>query len=110
MALSAKIRYLVLNRTNQVIAPQDEDIEGMDKRTLKAAGEIPKQFSPSFQNKATAQKFACALAAKYEGERFYVAQVLGGAVVETASWTDATAGVLHDEATASDLDDGEVNE
>lgn len=111
MALSAKIRFLVLNRTNEVIAPRDEDIAGMDPASLKASGEIPKKFSPSFQNKATAQKFACALAAKYAGERFYVAQVLGGAVVESpATWADATTGVLHDEATAEDLDDGEVNE
>lgn len=113
MALAAKIRYLVMNRTNEVIAPRDEEVEGFNAADLKAAGEIPKKFSPSFQNEGTAKRFACALAAKYPGERFYVAKVLGGAVVEPqlGAWSDASSGVLHDTELAPDeMDDGTPNE
>jgi hypothetical protein len=105
--LAAKIRYLVLNRTNEVIAPRDENLPDFDPAALKAAGEIPKKFSPSFTNKDTAKAFASALAAKYGGDRFYVAQVLGGAVVETSSWTDAVSGELYDEIL---VDDDTANE
>lgn len=112
MALLPKIRYLVMNRTNQVIAPRDEELDGFDPADLKASGEIPKKFSPSFKSADTAKGFASALASKYPGERFYVAMVLGGAVVEPnpAPWSDAVAGELHDEQTADALDDGTANE
>lgn len=111
MALNAKVRYLVLNRTNETIAPRDEMIAGFDPAALKAAGEIPKKFSPSFRNLAKAKAFCQALASKYPGERFYVSQVLGGAVVESPSaWSDARPGELHDEALADDEDDGSPNE
>lgn len=112
MALNAKVRYLVMDRTNQVIAPRDEDIAGYDPAALKAAGEIPKKFSPSFQNLAKAKAFCQALAGKYPGERFYVTQVLGGAVVEApTTWADARPGALHDENLADDVeDDGSPNE
>lgn len=111
MSLNAKVRYLVLNRTNEAIAPRDELIAGFDPAALKAAGEIPKKFSPSFQNLAKAKAFCQALAAKYPGERFYVTQVLGGAVVEAPSvWSDARPGMLHDENLADDVDDGTPNE
>lgn len=100
----SKIRYLVMNRTNEVIAPRDEMLAGFDPADLKAAGEIPKKFSPSFKNEGTAKRFSCALAAKYPGEAFYVSKVLGGAKVEPVlgAWSDAVAGELHDEALAED--------
>ena len=108
----SKIRYLVMNRTNEVIAPRDEKLAGFDPAALKAAGEIPKKFSPSFKSKAKAQSFAGALAAKYGGQTFYVAQVIGGSVATNVTWSDAVAGELHDESvTEEDLDDdGEPNE
>lgn len=112
MGLNKSVRFLVLNRTNEVIAPKDEDIAGMDAATLKAQGAIPKKYSPSFKTKESAQKFGAALAGKYPGERFYLAQVIAGCVVEPATgpWV-ATGTALHDEATAEDLDgDGEPNE
>lgn len=110
MAISAKIRYLVMNRTNEAVAPRDEELPGFDAAELKAAGEIPKKFSPSFQNEGTAKRFACALAAKYPGQNFYVAKVLGGAAVEPqlGAWRDAAAGVLHDEVTADEIVDDET--
>lgn len=114
MALLPKIRFLVMNRTNQVIAPRDEELDGFDPAALKASGMIPKKYSPSFRDAdgtTGAKAFASALAAKYPGERFYVAQVLGGAVVESpAAWSNAVAGALHDDSTAEDLDDGQPNE
>lgn len=111
MSLNAKVRYLVMNRLNEAIAPRDEMISGYDPADLKARGEIPKKFSPSFANLATAKGFCQALASKYQGERFYVAQVLGGAVVEAPStWSDARPGVLHDETLADDVDGDEPNE
>lgn len=112
--VNRNVRFLVLNRTNEVITPRDENIAGMDAASLKASGEIAKKFSPSFKNKVTAQKFGAALAAKYPGERFYLAQIVAGVVVEPATgpWVD-TGAALHDEATAEDLDgddDGTPNE
>jgi hypothetical protein len=103
--LNRSVRYLVLNRTNEVVAPRDEDIAGMDAATLKAQGEIAKKFSPSFKNKGTAEKFGGALAAKYPGERFYLAQVIAGCVVEPQNgpWV-ATGTALHDEVLADDID------
>lgn len=111
MSLSAKIRHLVMNRTNQVIAPRDEMLSGFDPACLKASGEIPKKYSPSFVNEATARAFAQALATKYPGERFYVARVLAGVEAATVNWSEATpVASLADTATASDLDDGTDNE
>jgi hypothetical protein len=112
--INRNVRFLVLNRTNEVIAPRDEDIAGMDAATLKAQGEIRKKYSPSFKNKATAQKFGAALAAKYPGENFYLAQVVAGVKVEPATgpWVE-TGTALHDENLAEDLDgedDGTPNE
>jgi hypothetical protein len=107
----SKIRYLVMNRTNEVVAPRDEMLAGFDPAALKASGEIPKKFSPSFKNKGTAQKFAGALAAKYGGQTFYVAQVIGGSVATNVTWSDAVAGELHDDALAdTDEDDDAPNE
>jgi len=111
--MQAKVRYLVMNRTNEVIAPRDEDLPGFDPAALKAAGEIPKKYSPSFKSKEKAKAFATALAAKYGGEAFYVAQVIGGARTVSTQWADATVGTLHDENLADDgdgLDDGTDNE
>lgn len=111
MSLNAKIRHLVMNRTNQVIAPRDEGLEGYDPADLKARGEIPKKFSPSFVNEETARGFAAALALKYEGERFYVAKVLAGVEAGKVAWSEASpVGSLADTATAADLDDGSDNE
>ena len=111
MALNAKTRYLVMNRLNEAIAPRDEMLTGYDPADLKRRGEIPKKFSPSFANLGTAKGFCQALASKYPGERFYVSQVLGGAVVETPSaWSDARVGALHDENLADDVDGDEPNE
>lgn len=112
MGLNKSVRFLVLNRTNEVIAPRDEDIAGMDAATLKAQGEIAKKYSPSFKNKGTAQKFGAALASKYPGERFYLAQVIAGCVVEPATgpWV-ATGTAVHDEMLVDDESvDGEPNE
>lgn len=103
--LNGNVRYLVLNRTNEVIAPRDENVAGMDAATLKAQGEIAKKFSPSFKNKATAEKFGAALASAYPGERFYLAQVIAGCVVEpkTGPWV-ATGTAAHDEMLATDVE------
>jgi hypothetical protein len=104
MSLNTKIRYLVLNRTNQAVAPRDEMLEGYDPADLKASGEIPKKFSPSFVNEATARGFAEALALKYGGERFYVAKVLAGVQSEAVAWSEASPVTsLADTATADDL-------
>lgn len=106
MSLSTKIRHLVMNRTNQAIAPRDENLPGFDAADLKARGEIPKKFSPSFVNEGTARDFAAALATKYEGERFYVAKVIAGCEAAAVSWSEAVpVGSLADTATAEDLDD-----
>ncbi len=102
--MSAKIRFLVMNRTNEVIAPRDEQLAGFDPAALKAAGELPKKYSPSFKSEGKAKAFAGALAAKYGGERFYVAKVIGGAVATNVTWSDATVGELHDEVTAEECD------
>lgn len=111
MSLSAKVRYLVLNRTNQVIKPRDENLPGMAAAELKAAGEIPKKFSPSFINEQTARDFAEGLALKYKGENFYVAQVIAGVTKGDVQWSEATpVESLDDSATAADLDDGTDNE
>jgi hypothetical protein len=109
--MNAKIRYLVLNRTNQVIRPRDENLPGLDAATLKAEGEIPKKFSPSFLNEDKAREFAAALATKYAGERFYVAMVVAGVTSQSLTWSEAEPvdGLL-DENTAADLGtDADVN-
>jgi len=59
MSLNAKIRHLVMNRTNQAIAPRDELLDGFDPADLKARGEIPKKYSPSFVNEGTARVCRC---------------------------------------------------
>lgn len=104
--LNTTVRYLILNRTNEAVLPRDENIAGMDAATLKAAGEIPKKFSPSFKNKTTAQKFGAAVAAKYPGERFYLVQVVAGCMVEPATgpWVPTGAAALHDEHMADGAD------
>lgn len=101
--LNKNVRYLVLNRTNEVIAPRDEMLPGFDPAALKAAGEIAKKFSPSFKNKSKAEAFGAALAGKYPGERFYLAQIVAGVVIEpqTGPWV-ATGTALHDENLADD--------
>lgn len=103
--LNRTVRYLVMNRTNEVIAPRDESLAGFDPAALKAAGEIPKKFSPSFKNKAKAEAFGAALASKYPGERFYLAQIVAGCVVEPATgpWV-ATGTALADEHLAGDVE------
>lgn len=103
--LNTNVRFLVMNRTNQVIAPKDENLAGFEPKALKAAGEIPKQYSPSFKNRAKAEAFGAALAAKYPGERFYLSQVVAGCMVEpkVGPWV-ATGTTLRDDATAEDLD------
>lgn len=114
MSLTAKVRFLVLNRTNQVIKPRDENLAGMTAAELKAQGEIPKKFSPSFIKEETARNFAEGLAHKYPGERFYVAMVLAGVTKGGVSWSEAEpVDALDDSNTASvidDLDDGTDNE
>jgi hypothetical protein len=111
MSLNAKIRYLVLNRTNQAIAPRDENIAGFLPADLKTAGEIPKKFSPSFVNEDTARGFAGALALKYPGERFYVAMVLAGVVKGDLTWSEAEpVDLLDDTSVATDLGNDEPNE
>lgn len=113
MALSPKIRYLVMNRTNQVIAPRDEMLEGYDPADLKAAGDIPKKFSPSFTNEAKARGFAEALAKAYEGQNFYVTKVIAGVTTSSVQWADATpVTALADESLVEDdgLADGTDNE
>jgi|SRR5688500_17950861 len=112
--LNRSVRYLVLNRTNEVIAPRDEMLPGFDPAALKASGEIAKKFSPSFKNEGTAKAFGAALASKYPGERFYLSKVIAGCVVEPAQgpWV-ATGTALADEHMADDadgLDDGTDNE
>ena len=100
--LNSSVRYLVMNRTNEVIAPRDENLPGFDPGALKASGDLPKKFSPSFTKEAKAKAFAQALASAYAGERFYVAKVIGGAV-DAPTWVDAGAAV-GDTATAADID------
>jgi hypothetical protein len=103
--LNKSVRFLVLNRTNQAVRALDENIPGMDAATLKARGEIAKKISPSFKNKGTAEKFGAALASKYPGERFYLAQIVAGCVVEPATgpWV-ATGATVADEHMADDVD------
>lgn len=112
MSTQAKIRFLVLNRVNQVIRPKDENLPGMSAKELKAAGEIPKQYSPSFINEATARDFAEGLALKYKGQRFYVATILAGVSHGETVWSEAVpVDGLADNATADDMPaDGEPNE
>lgn len=113
--LNRNVRFLVLNRTNQAVAPRDEMISGFDPAALKAAGEISKKFSPSFKNENKAKEFGAALAKKYPGERFYLAKITAGVMVEpsTGPWV-ATGTAVADEVTAEDLDgdldDGSDNE
>lgn len=104
MSLNAKIRFLVMNRTNQAIAPRDEMIEGFDPAALKADGEIPKKYSPSFVNEATARAFAQALAGKYPGENFYVAKVLAGVTASSVTWSEASPATLGDDAPCCTMD------
>lgn len=110
--LNSSVRYLVMNRTNEVIAPRDENLPGFAPAALKASGMLAKQFSPSFKSDegATGAKaFARALAAQYKGERFYVAKVIGGAV-DAPTWVDA-GNAVGDTVTAADIDtDTDENE
>lgn len=103
--INKSVRFLVLNRVNEAVFPKDEEIPGMTAAQLKATGAISKKISPSFKNKEDAQKFGAAVAAKYPGERFYLAQVIAGVMVEPATgpWV-ATGTALHDDTTAEDLD------
>ena len=103
--LNRSTRFLVMNRLNEVVFPKDEEIPGYLARDLKARGEISKMISPSFKNEGTAKGFGGALAAKYPGERFYLAKVIAGCVVEPATgpWV-ATGAALADDNTAEDLD------
>jgi hypothetical protein len=103
--LNRNVRHLVLNRTNQVIAPRDEMLPGFDPAALKAAGKIAKKYSPSFLDEGTAKAFGAALAAKYPGERFYLAKITAGCVVEPAAgpWV-ATGTAVADEHMAADVD------
>lgn len=103
--LNRSVRFLVLNRTNQAVAPRDENIAGQSAAELKARGDIRKKYSPSFMNKEAAQKFGAALAAKYPGENFYLAEITAGCVVEpkTGPWV-ATGTALADETLAEDID------
>lgn len=104
--LNRNVRFLVLNRTNQVIAPKAENLPGFEPAALKAAGEIPKKYSPSFANEGTAKAFGAALAAKYAGERFYLAKVTAGVMIEPAAgpWV-ATGTALADEHMAEGDDE-----
>lgn len=104
--LNRNVRFLVLNRTNQVVRPKDENISGFEPAALKAAGEIPKKYSPSFANEGTAKAFGAALAAKYPGERFYLAKVTAGVMIEPQAgpWV-ATGTALADEHMADEGDD-----
>lgn len=112
--MTAKIRFLVMNRTNQVIAPRDEQLAGYIPAELKASGDIPKKFSPSFTNEAKARGFAEALALKYGGENFYVSKVIAGVSTATVNWSEAVpVTALADTNLAADddgLDDGSDNE
>lgn len=111
MALSTKTRFLVMNRTNQVIAPRDEMLPGFLPADLKASGDIPKKYSPSFVKEDKARDFAGALASKYEGQRFYVSEVIAGCEAASISWSEATPVTgLADESLAADLEDGSDNE
>lgn len=103
--LCTSVRFLVMNRTNQVVAPKDEDIQGFDPASLKATGAIRKKYSPSFMSEAKAKEFGAALAAKYPGQNFYLAKVEAGVRVEPATgpWV-ATGTTLRDDATAEEID------
>ncbi len=111
MSLSPKIRHLVMNRTNQAIAPRDEMLAGYLPADLKAAGEIPKKYSPSFINESKAREFAQALALKYSGENFYVAKIVAGVTAASVQWADAVpVGSVDDATLAVDCDDDSPNE
>lgn len=105
--LNKSVRFLVMNRVNEVVFPKDENIPGYLAKDLKARGELSKMISPSFKNEGTAKGFGAALAGKYPGERFYLAKVIAGVCVEPANgpWV-ATGTAVRDDATAEDLDDG----
>lgn len=104
--LNKSVRFLVLNRTNQAVAPRDENLPGFDPAALKASGEIRKKYSPSFKSEGTARAFGAALASKYPGERFYLAEIIAGCMVEPAQgpWV-ATGEGLADEHMAADVDE-----
>lgn len=107
--LNSSVRYLVMNRTNEVIAPRDENLPGFDPADLKAAGMLPKKFSPSFASadgENGAKAFAQALAAEYKGERFYVAKIVGGAV-DAPTWVDAGTAVHDTNTVDTDTDENE---
>lgn len=113
--LNRSVRYLVLNATNQAVKPKDEMLAGFDPAVLARDGEIRKKHSPSFKNRAKAEAFGAALAGKYAGQRFYLAQIVSGCVVEPATgpWV-ATGAAVRDDLTAEDIEgldgDGEDNE
>lgn len=110
MSLNTKTRFLVMNRTNQVIKPRDEKLGGaLDAGALKAAGEIPKKHSPSFINEGTARDFAEALANKYPKQRFYVAEVVAGCVKDEVSWSEAAPVELAD-TQAEGIDDTDATD
>ena len=109
--LNKSVRYLVMNRINEVVFPKDENVPGYLAKDLKARGELSKMISPSFKNEATAKGFGAALAGKYPGQRFYLAKVIAGVCVEPQDgpWV-ATGATVRDDATAADLDtDGEAD-
>lgn len=89
MAMNTKKRFLVLDCKNAAQTPKSH---GMSLPDVQSDG------SPSFLKKATAIAFAKALAKKCKGSRYYVSEVLGGAVAYTpledaaegVDWTDAT--------------------
>ena len=111
MSLNTKTRFLVMNRTNQAIKPRDERLPGMSAEELKASGDIPKKYSPSFVREETARAFAEGLALKYPGQNFYVAEVIAGVAKGNVSWSEASpVDGLDDADTAADLDDGSDNE
>jgi hypothetical protein len=99
--LNRSVRHLVLNRTNQAVAPRDENLPGFEPAALKAAGEIRKKFSPSIKSESVAKAFGAALASKYPGERFYLAKIVAGCMVEQGPWV-ATGTALADEHVASE--------
>jgi hypothetical protein len=108
--LNKSVRYLVMNRTNQPVRAKDENIPGFLARDLKARGILKKMVSPSFLDEGVAKGFGAALAAKYPGQRFYLAKITAGCVVEPQQgpWVP-TGGAVADDNTAADLDTDEVD-
>lgn len=89
--MNTKIRYIVMNASNQPVVPASLGMALPDLQSAK---------SPSFLKRETAQAFAKLCAKRHKGQNFYVAQVLGGAVAYTALDESATEGVTWTDATA----------